>query len=172
MAAKNANRLQQLGQRDGFLYALAMAATAAGAFYFLHLTLDIDLRPIHVWPVVFGFLIGAPFLMGYSNRGFLKSTVVGILPFLGLWIGSWTWEPFTENLDMAAVALIHGTALTLPVATVLFLVGVALRNDGSVHDRQQELLGRILIVGFLWLALQIIYSNFLQLGGDQVLVTQ
>lgn len=86
-------------------------------------------------------LIVASLILGYNGNSFLAAVLTGVLPWAGYYASIWAWPPFDlTRLEGMVAGASFGMVWALPVASLLFILGVRLRRDGTFTE-QKRLLG-------------------------------
>ena len=162
------SRLAEPRLKASYIYALTVLASATGAFFATHrLLFDLPLPEYAIF--LAHLLIVVSLVMGYNGNSFLAAVLTGVLPWAGYYASIWVWPPFdmTRLESMVAGASV-GMMWALPVASLLFILGVRLRRDGTFTE-QKRLLGlRLAAVILVFIAIAYaLETGLLQAGGDQ-----
>lgn len=142
MDTADAGETGGLDATTGLVYGLAVVSAIFGALLAVSPTvLDLQ-RPVMevVIRVAVLFVVIVPAVFGFLDRSFVGGVLAGSLPVAGVWgsLASTRYGVSGYVSDLVG-GLFIGFTMALPVAGVLYIVGVALRRDGSVHDRNREL---------------------------------
>lgn len=107
--------------------------------------------------------------MGYNGDSFLAGVLTGILPIAGAYVSVLAWPPFNwRRIETMVATAFYGTGLALPAVSVLFVIGVGLRRDGSL-TRQKRQVALRLTAAFVMsvIILGALEIGLLQTYGDQ-----
>lgn len=123
---------------------LVALSVATGVFFFVQYELDYTPPGVPSMVLVAGLTLGVPLVMGYTDYSFRESTLVGLLPWLGVQVGTWSNPPI-ESIDVQnmANALVIFGGMALPVVAVAYVPGVGLRDRDGLADRERELAVRL-----------------------------
>ena len=101
-------------------------------------------------PVVIILTLSVPIIVGYNDGSFIIGVLVGILPSAGAYVSIFARYPLSMRIieSMTAAAL-TGAALVLPFVSVLFVVGVGLRRNGTLTDQIRGYALRIVTAAIL-----------------------
>jgi len=152
-----------------YVYALLALSVLTGVVLAAHRTVTDAQLLGHLLPLVVVVAVGAPVVVGYSDGSFHAGVLAGILPPAGAVASIFARPPLDARvIESVVAAALHGTALALPVATVLVVIGVGLRRDGSLTDQRRGLAFRVVAavlvaVAILW----VLDVGLLQTYGDQ-----
>lgn len=153
---------------DGFVYALAVVSSASGAGLATYkLLFDFQL-PLAVFLFTQGLILSAV-ILGYGDSSFLAAILIGTLPWAGYWASVWAWPPFDANrIEGLGAGAFLGTMWALPLASLLFIVGVALRRDGTFTERKRSLILLLAIAVLVSVAIALALDmRLLRVHGDQ-----
>jgi hypothetical protein len=162
MDTTNAGEASGLDGTTAVVYGLAVASAGFGGFLAIQ-PLIIDL-PRPVFEVLFRVAVVSvglvPAVFGFLDRSFVGGLLAGSFPFAGvLGASASAWYGARLYLSELVGGLFIGFAVALPVAGLLYIVGVALRRDGSVYDRSRELAAGmavlIVLAVMLWTAVDV-----------------
>ena len=87
-------------------------------------------------PVAIILTLSVPIIVGYNDGSFTIGVLVGVLPSAGAYVSIFARYPLsTRIIESITAAALAGTALVLPFVSVLFVVGVGLRRNGTLTDQ-------------------------------------
>lgn len=152
----------------GYIYALAVLTSATGAFL-ATCRLLVNLRLPTVFLLFARTLILGSVILGYDGNSFLAGVSTSILPWIGYHAFIWTWPPFDATpIEGMIAGASFGMVWALPLASLLFIVGVGLRRDGTLTEQKHSLILRpafaLLVSVAIGLALD---RGLLRVHGDQ-----
>ncbi|PSQ33074.1 hypothetical protein BRD11_05850, partial [Halobacteriales archaeon SW_12_69_24] len=84
---------------------------------------------------------------------FIAAIVAGSLPAPGAAFGQFLRELTLRGIESAVAGATVFAAIVLPVSGILYIIGVGVRADGTLHDRKQALTARMAAVILLSFAL-------------------
>jgi hypothetical protein len=116
---------------------LGIAAFAAilGGYFAVQEFFGVPLL-IHPGASILVFLFGAPLVLGFYGHSIGESAVTGILVPTGF--GVQLSDPAFPPIKWISGVLI-AAGYTLPVAVLMFVIGAALRRDGTVRDNYRRI---------------------------------
>lgn len=169
MASEDPPRATEPATRDRRVYPLVALSVATGVFFFVQYEIDYTPPKGPAVLVLVGLTLGVPLVMGYTDCSFLESTATGLLPWLGVQVGSWSNPPI-EAIDVQNMsnALVISAGMALPVVAVASVVGVGLRERDTLSDRERELAVRLAATVLIAVAvLAATHAGVLSAGIDQ-----
>jgi hypothetical protein len=126
------------------IYSLIALSTAVGVFFFIQYQFNYTPPAAPGIIALIGLTLGAPLIMGYSGFLFSQSTVVGMLPWLGLKVGSWFEIPLQlMHVENMANALVLRLGMVLPIVSFAYTIGVLLSDRQSPYEQMRPLAVRI-----------------------------
>jgi hypothetical protein len=152
-----------LSGRENINYIITTLALLGNILFYVSL----QLRPLRVIPALLAYLLTiilvfvVPVILGYMNSSFSLGVSIGILPML-LWaieIASLSRSWRRTILDQIIVK----GGIWLPIAAILFGIGVAARERGVRGDRMKNIYKKIfitLVIGGIILGIHY-YTNLL-----------
>ncbi len=154
---------------DGVVYVLAAVTTAIGMWLALHKFLP---KPPATEAIMWvGGTIIAPstaILIGYRNGPFSAGALLGGLPVIGIMFGGF-FRGFTiRGIESAIAAAFVPASISLPVSGGLYVLGIALRRDGTFTRRRRDLAIRMAVA----ISIGITLGLMAQLGIVEVLGDQ
>jgi len=135
---------------------LVFSTLISSILAFHDLITDIQLLAF-LLPVVIILTLSVPIIVGYNDGSFIIGVLVGILPSAGAQVSIFARYPLSMRIiESITAAALTGTALVLPLVSVLFVVGVGLRRNGTLTDQIRGYVLRIitaiiLTVFILWI---------------------
>lgn len=168
MAITDTSRLAEPRLKASYTYALAVLASATGVFLATHRLL-FDLHVPENATLLAHLLIVVSLVMGYNGNSFLASVLTGVLPWVGYYASIWAWPPFdVTRLEGVMAGASLGMMWALPVASVLFILGVGLRRDGTFTEQKRLLGFRLAALVLVSIAIAFAHEiGLLQVHGDQ-----
>lgn len=169
MSARKEHRIGKYRFEKKYIYALATLSAVLGAILAIHrLVIDIQLLGVFL-PLVVIFAIGGPIIMGYNGNTFLAGVLTGVLPCAGAYASILAWEPFTtQRIGNMGAAVLRATGLVLPAISILFIIGVGLRRDGTLTNQKRQLAFRLAAAVVFSIAIMLLFEiGILRASGDQ-----
>lgn len=124
----------------GLVYGLTATTTAIGVWLALHPFLP---KPPAVEAIIWiGGAVIAPataILIGYTNGPFSAGALLGGLPVIGIMFGGWFRDLTVRGIESAIGAALFPASIAIPVSGGLYVLGVALRHDGTFTRRKRDL---------------------------------
>lgn len=78
-------------------------------------------------------------LIGYTNGSFTFGTLIGGLPLISLSFGGFLRNLTLRGLESAVAAAFYVATFMIPLGGALYVLGVALRRDGTLTGRKRDL---------------------------------
>jgi hypothetical protein len=148
----------------------AVAAVGVGSGMYLWLREFFGVLPVGgrvVIPAVLVIGVVAPVVMGYSGRPFVAGVVSGGLPYFGLYAGYFFWYPTLRGLESSLSAGFNNAPVWLTLVGGAYVGGVVLRRDGTIHERNAELAGKMAALFVVAVALDASADVWLRTLNDQ-----
>jgi len=87
-------------------------------------------------PVVIILTLSVPIILGYNDDSFIIGVLVGILPSAGAYVSIFARYSLNMRIiESITAAALAGAALVLPFVSVLYVIGVGLRRNGTLTDQ-------------------------------------
>ena len=137
---------------DDLAIVLTAASVGIGTYFALYRLL-VTPPDFLFWIAVLIVSPAAALLLGYTNRPFIAAIVAGSLPAPGAAFGQFLRELTLRGVESAVAGATVFAAIVLPVSGILYIIGVGVRADGTLHDRKQALTARMAAVILLSFAL-------------------
>lgn len=146
--------------RDRRAYPLIAISAATGIFFFIYYRfLELTLSSQIITSVIVGLTLGVPLVLGYTGYPFWEGTIPGILPLLGVRLGTWIELPITYiTLRNLVNSVVINTSQVLPVVAIVYIVGVGLRDRDALSERARPLAIRLAGTVLLLIAVFVAHS--------------
>jgi hypothetical protein len=133
------------GPEDVLAIVLTAASVGIGTYFALYRLL-VTPPGFLLWIAVLIVSPAAALLLGYTNRPFIAAIVAGSLPATGAFFGQFLRELTLRGVESAVAGAFVLGAIVLPVSGILYIIGVGVRADGTLHDRKRALAARMAAV--------------------------
>jgi len=124
----------------GLVYGLTATTTAIGMWLALHTFLP---EPPAAEAIIWiGGAVIAPataILIGYTNGPFSAGALIGGLPVIGVMFGGFLRGFTIRGIESGIAAALFPASISIPVSGGLYVLGVALRRDGTFTRRKRGL---------------------------------
>ena len=141
MGISEAQQSNEHAARNPVTLGIAAFAAILGGYFAVEEFFDVPLL-IHPGASILVFLFGAPLVLGLYGHSIGESAVTGILVPAGF--GVQLSDPAFPPIQWVSGALI-AAGYTLPVAVFMFVIGAALRRDGTVRDNYRRIALAIIV---------------------------
>ena len=135
MGTSEAQQSNDQAARNPITLGIVAFAAILGGYFAVEEFFDVPLL-VHPGASLLVFLFGAPLILGSYGHSIGESAVTGILVPAGF--GVQLSDPAFPPIKWISGALI-AAGYTLPVAVLMFIIGAALRRDGTVRDNYRRI---------------------------------
>jgi hypothetical protein len=141
MGTSEAQQSNEQAARNPVTLGIAAFAANLGGYFAVQPFFDVPLL-IHPGASILVFLFGAPLVLGLYGHSLGESAVTGLLVPAGT--GVRLSDPAFPPIQWISGALILA-GYTLPVAVLMFIIGAALRRDGTVRDNYRRIAFAVIV---------------------------